>query len=188
MSVSDYTREINNSCRYATDDELDWMAEAGAGTTQESLVVMLGAGPGMLLLGLKDGNPHLRAVVVDRVDPYYTMAHLEGAGYQSNIEYIVGMSSEVGREWSRGKIDLLIVDTDHTEATTREEIEVWLPHVKPGGLIFFHDYDPVGTWFEKQERYPGVKLAVDDLMRTYKKAARVGTAIIYQKMEIPRTK
>ena len=180
MTVSEYTKSINDSCRYATDDELDWMSEFSKSLGKDSLVVMLGAGTGSLLLGLKDGRRDLHAVVIDHNNYYYAEAHLKGNGYEKNVEFVLGDSVDIGKSWGK-KIDLLIVDTDHTENTTRQEIDIWMPHVESGGLIFFHDYDPVGTWFEDKEQYPGVKVAVDDRMSGYQFVRRVGTAIIFKK-------
>ncbi len=37
--------------------------------------------------------------------------------------------------------DALLIDTDHTYATTAEEFRLWSPKVKPGGIILFDDID-----------------------------------------------
>lgn len=180
--TSQYTREINDSCPYATDEELDWMGETSSKLSQDALVVMLGVGPGVMLLGLEDGRLDLEVAAIDNRSFNYAQAHLQGRVNDSrNVHFILGDSVEVGREWDR-KVDLLIVDTDHTEETTRREIEVWLPRVKTRGLVFFHDYDPSGTTFDEKEHYPGVKRAVDDLMSKYTFVGRVGTAAIYRKI------
>ncbi len=184
MSVSAYTKEINDSCRYATDGELDWMSDVGPSL---DLVVMLGAGTGSLLLGLKDGKRDLHAVIIDHNNYYYAEAHLKGAGYDENVEFILGDSVKVGESWPKSrKIDLLIVDTDHTEDTTNKEIDIWMPHIRSGGLVFFHDYDPAETWFEDKEQYPGVKKAVDEKMSGYQVFVRVGTAIVYKKLKVKK--
>lgn len=180
-----YARQVNDMCHYATDEELDWMMEWGREkrVQHDAFVVMLGAGPGVLLLALKEHNRHLQATVVDVQRTTYVEQYLEdmGANEFNSVEFIVGDSIRVGREWVGRKVDLLIVDTDHTEATTELEIETWLPHVFEDGVIFFHDYDASGTWFEKQEQYPGVKAAVDRLMVEHTFVGRVGTAAIYRK-------
>lgn len=56
-------------------------------------------------------------------------------------------------------IDLLHLDGLHTEAAVRHDLEVWLPKIRPGGLLLLHDVD-VHTknfgvwkiWTELQER------------------------------------
>ena len=61
-------------------------------------------------------------------------------------EIIHGNTHDVGIDWSKksgGKpnIDLLFVDAGHDEANVRPDIEIWLPLVRPGGTVIFHDYD-----------------------------------------------
>jgi len=36
-------------------------------------------------------------------------------------------------------VDLIFIDTDHSEESTRKETDIWLPYVKNGGGIGFHD-------------------------------------------------
>ena len=72
---------------------------------------------------------------------------------------LLGDSAEVGRKWTGPKVDLVSVDGDHSEKQCRADIEAWLPHVKPGGVMWFHDY--VAYPFQ------GVINAVDDLMRDH---------------------
>ena len=38
-------------------------------------------------------------------------------------------------------IDLLVVDAGHDVANVKPDIEDYVPHVKPGGYVFFDDYD-----------------------------------------------
>lgn len=53
-------------------------------------------------------------------------------------------------------IDVLNIDSDHTYETTKEEITKWLPLVKPGGLVMFHDY--------RHPNAPGVSEAIEELI------------------------
>jgi spermidine synthase len=176
-----YAMQVNGFAPYATDDELEWMAEFGKTLKPSSQVVMLGAGPGVLLLALKEHNRDLSAHVVDIAGHDYVRHYLKDMQGEENVTYEIGDSTIAGQGWEDPLIDLLIVDTDHTEDTTTHEIETWMPHVRTGGIIFFHDYDAVGTRFEHQEQYPGVKVAVDAMMSRYKLVARIGCSIIYQK-------
>jgi len=55
-------------------------------------------------------------------------------------------------------VDMIFVDTDHTVETTRREVELWLPYVREGGILAFHDIytsaDGVQiVWRELQERF-----------------------------------
>lgn len=51
------------------------------------------------------------------------------------------------------QLDLVIVDAIHTEESVDEDIHLWTPKVRVGGIICGHDYD--------NRRFPGVKIAVD---------------------------
>jgi len=61
------------------------------------------------------------------------------AAYRDVITTLRGRSAEVGREWTRGPVDVLFIDGDHSYAGVTADIEAWVPHVRRGGLILFHD-------------------------------------------------
>jgi len=184
--MTSYAYNVNYLCHYATDEELEWMTQYGREIKEDNRihnVVMLGAGPGVLLLALKEYNRDLKATVIDHVRCDYVNAYLRDMQASDNVLFVVDDSIKTGRNWIGGSIDLLIVDTSHTEQTTREEIQAWIYHVRESGTVFFHDYDAKGTWFEDQDQYPGVKMACDDLMPKYgwDQVGRVGTAAIYRR-------
>lgn len=172
--------DLNHRQRYATDEEIEWVRQTTAELPAGSLVIMLGAGPGVLLAAAKDGNPTMHAFVVDIDTCDYLTAHLRhyGPQYADNVFTLVGDSAAVGTRYEGRTADLLIIDADHTERGVFNDIVSWLGHVSPGGLILCHDYDATGTWFADQEQYPGVRVAVDKLFRNYVKLGRVGTSMI----------
>lgn len=53
-------------------------------------------------------------------------------------------------------IDVLNIDSNHTYEGTFKEINIWVPEVKKGGLVFFHDYD--------HPKAPGVSQAINELI------------------------
>jgi predicted O-methyltransferase YrrM len=63
------------------------------------------------------------------------------ARYRDVIATLRGRSAEVGNEWNRGGIDVLFIDGDHSFEGVTADIRAWVPHVKPGGLVLFHDSD-----------------------------------------------
>jgi len=63
--------------------------------------------------------------------------------------------SSLNKEWGE-QIDVLNIDSDHTYETTKAEIIRWVPFVKQGGLVFFHDWE--------HPRCPGIRQAVDELI------------------------
>ena len=72
-----------------------------------------------------------------------------------NWEHRQESSLEAGRGWEL-PIDLLFVDSLHHYEYVKEESEIWLPYVKSGSYVLYHDY--YDTTFKS-----GVKKAVDEL-------------------------
>ena len=50
-----------------------------------------------------------------------------------------GTSQEIAMNFSRS-IDLLFIDGDHSLDGCRQDVESWLPYVRSGGIVLFHDY------------------------------------------------
>jgi hypothetical protein len=55
------------------------------------------------------------------------------------IHWHIARSQDVGRAWTEGEVDLVVVDGDHSPEGCREDFEVWSPHVSALGAIAFHD-------------------------------------------------
>jgi predicted O-methyltransferase YrrM len=49
-----------------------------------------------------------------------------------------GMSYEFSKGFTE-KIDLLFIDANHEYDAVMRDFEEWSPHLKPGGIIAFHD-------------------------------------------------
>ncbi|MFH1046613.1 MAG: class I SAM-dependent methyltransferase [Candidatus Omnitrophota bacterium] len=107
------------------------------------------------------------------IDTWYNDAMPQGRGdiydeflaniaeYKDRIEPIRGYSYEVVVNWPpERQIDFLWIDADHSYEGCRQDIEDWLPFVKKGGLVLFHDYRDA----------PGVRLAVDQAVEQGKLA------------------
>jgi len=88
------------------------------------------------------------------------------------IDQIHGDSRKVGRTWNRGPVDMVFVDDGHFYSECKGDIETWLPHVRDGGMMVFHDY---GGKYGK-----GVVEAVDELMVCYERVAQVGTLVAFR--------
>jgi predicted O-methyltransferase YrrM len=54
------------------------------------------------------------------------------------------------------EVDLIFVDADHRENEVRSDILKWFQYIRNKGIIAFHDYG--------HPNYPGVRIAVDELM------------------------
>lgn len=187
------SKQLNEQCPYATPDELDYLRELAKTFPDNACVVMIGAGPGVMAIALLEGNKNLDLSIVDIESYYYAKRHIDSYfGILENVSFYLAPSEFLGRVWSKrkqeNKIDLLIVDGDHSYEGVSEDIKSWLGNVKEDGLIFFHDYDATGTQFENVVRYPGVKQAIEEHLVNYANSnsslwierTRVGTSIVFQ--------
>lgn len=94
---------------------------------------------------------------------YVHQANLAAAGLAGRSKQIKGDSWQVGRNWQQGPIDLLFIDGDHTYEGVMRDIAAWLPHVRAGGTIIFHDAAPV-TNKEPHQLHHEVHRAIDDAL------------------------
>jgi len=168
------SEERNNITRYAFGNELTWLRNAAKDFKH---AVMIGAGPGVMALALKEGNPDLKLLVLDINTCYYTEAHLRAAGFHD-----VGFAQENSNTYNyKGpKLDFLLVDGDHTYEGVIKDIKNWIDRVKSGGIIFFHDFEVVND-----DKTNGVAQAIDKaragkIMEAIK-IASPGISAVYRK-------
>ena len=67
------------------------------------------------------------------------------------------MSSEVVSQFEDESLDVVFIDLTHTYESVKEDIGLWLPKVKRGGILSGHDYE---------DSWPGVVKAVDEMLPT----------------------
>lgn len=75
------------------------------------------------------------------------------APYQERIEPNRGRSLDVASVWSR-PLDFLFIDGDHSYEGCSTDLKAWLPFVKKGGWIAFHDSGEPGVARAIAERLP----------------------------------
>jgi predicted O-methyltransferase YrrM len=75
------------------------------------------------------------------------------SSYRKMIETHRGLSAAVAASWNR-PIDLLFVDGDHSYDGCGSDIRAWLPFVRPGGWVAFHDSAEVGVSRAIAEFFP----------------------------------
>lgn len=73
----------------------------------------------------------------------------------SNVSAMKMKSSEAVGHFANESIDLVYIDSIHTEDEVAQCIREWLPKIRPAGVLSGHDYS---------EAWPGVILAVDSLL------------------------
>ena len=62
-------------------------------------------------------------------------------------------TSKEAAGWVRRSLDFVFIDANHSYESVGQDIELWSPLVRPGGLLSGHDYGGA---------YKGVKRAVDE--------------------------
>jgi len=62
-------------------------------------------------------------------------------------------------------IDVLLIDGDHHYSVVDADIKNWVPRVRKGGVLIFHDYAPNAGNMAMFPELEGVKRAVDELCK-----------------------
>ncbi len=63
------------------------------------------------------------------------------AGVEDAMTLVQMRTDAAARTWTKGPIDYLYVDADHSYAGCKSDLELWWPHLRVGGLIAGDDYD-----------------------------------------------
>jgi predicted O-methyltransferase YrrM len=135
------------------------LAQESAGPVLE-VGSYLGASAACLAMGIAD-RPALegRSDRLYCVDTWMNDAMSEGnrdtlAEFRSNVSrfsdsivVLQGRSVDVARGFGQ-RLGLLFIDGDHSYEGVSADIDAWLPHLRPGGVVAFHD---VG-WAEGVQR------------------------------------
>lgn len=169
---------------YLTHAEVDALKDLATGLPQGAAIVNIGAGNGTSGLAFMEARKDLRLFTIDIQRESSPFGCLEGeeavfrdAGHWGDPRHtqIHGDSKDVGRNWQHGPVDLVFVDGGHQEHEAKGDISIWLPHIKPGGLMAVHDYEKAAkAWI-------GVDKAVKDLLLgIYEQVLRVDTLIAFR--------
>ena len=176
-SVADWTQ-------YLTHDEVDALQELARSLPPVPIVVNIGAGNGTSGLAFMESRPDLRLFTIDiqaESSPHGCLqgeeAVFRSAGFWGDPRHtqIHGDSKAVGKAWEYGPADLVFVDGGHQYHEAYGDITIWLPHIKPGGIMAVHDV-------EKRIRVWGdVNRAVHDLLiGAYDQVLWVDTLIAFR--------
>jgi predicted O-methyltransferase YrrM len=75
-------------------------------------------------------------------------------GLTDHITLVRDFGSVVGRDWTGPPVGMLFVDGDHRREFVIADVEAWRPHLVPGAVVAFDDYD--------RSTHPDVPAVVDD--------------------------
>lgn len=142
-------RELLKTCPYCTPDEIDLLQSISLTLHNDCTVVMIGAGPGELLMALlEDTLTRINSTVIDIVTTNWAQKHIESddkiaSHNSSSIQYVIDDSFNYGSNYpaTQPPIDLLIVDGDHTPMGVQRDIEAFHFHLNTPSIIWFHDYN-----------------------------------------------
>lgn len=136
-------------------------------------VVDLGAGSGTAALAVFAEAPpgRVRVITVDNEAEALDWAglavgNIERADDWERIQADAADSSSLLPTTREGpNIDLLLVDAEHAYQAVKDELAAWLPLLREGGLVWVHDYGDPKDFGLHSKVTPGVKRAVNELVR-----------------------
>lgn len=121
---------------------------------------------GCQLLGLSNlllhefNNSEIMAIDIVDQNPIERERMLQN--FPKRFTFILGSSLTTHNYFREKELDVIYIDTDpHTLDQLKEEMELWIPKVKPGGLVILHDY--------AHPMHPDVKICVDEYCRANNK-------------------
>jgi SAM-dependent methyltransferase len=168
---------LNAQLPYLFGNEIQYFNKLGTELLDET-VVMLGVGPALMALALLETAP--AGVVLsgyDHADLSSAYAHVRAAELPQEIWFVNEDTAKASDYYFDGSVDLLLVDGDHTYEGVKRDIEAWWSKVKPGGLLFFHDYI-------KLEDDNGVAEALEACKNeNWEEVEKVGISIVYRKIK-----
>ena len=86
---------------------------------------------------------------------------------------LLKLTSEKAALKVKGEIDFLLIDGNHEDEFVALDCKLWLPKVKPGGFVGFHDYNNVA--------FAGVRKAVDENTQGWEQVDSVWDMIVKKK-------
>lgn len=146
--------------------------ECAPGKTEAARIVEVGSWVGRTAIAMADAGAEVTCV--DPWREYGNYADVLSAAYaQYGSEHVyntflrnigtrkdrsihpVRKTSLAAAAAMKEQVDMVFIDANHEYEFVKQDIEAWLPHVRPGGIIAGHDYGFA--------MFPGVKQAVDEL-------------------------
>lgn len=152
--------------------------------TKAERVVMIGSGLGVLsAVVMEYSKAFLLSIDIHSVDKETENLKAIGLWDPSRIVQVLAESANFGFAWmssSTSLFDVAVVDGGHEYYQVKPDIKAWVPHLRPGGIIFFHDYKAT----DAPLHHPGVGQAVEESeVANWPVFGREGWSIAFQKPE-----
>lgn len=138
--------------------EIDWLRMEALLLPRNPIIINIGAAAGVSTLALLCARPDALIYSCETDPGAGEYSSLARAGLDAARVIRLGESAQAGRDFE-GEVDFIFVDGGHEVDQVMRDIDAWLPHLRAGGVIAFHDYNNANL--------PGVREAVDDLLMNY---------------------
>ena len=181
MTLTAMELAAHRNFQYLDADCIQGLHELARALPKDPMVINVGAGFGTSALAFLESRPDLHLITVDAHDSPTDIGSLSQeretmveAGFAASVRYdqIHSFSMPAGEDWIRGPVDLVFVDASHSYEACKGDALAWLTHLKPNGIMAFHDY-----W----ERYGyEVIRAVDEIMAPYEQVMNVSCLVAYR--------
>lgn len=161
---------------YLTRREVDFLKELAEKLPEYPIIINVGAGAGTSTISFLEARKDCKVISIDiltteqetTTNEHLRLAEIDKEDAERVIR-IWGDSSQTGRAWPFGWIDMVFVDGDHMAPGIQADIEAWLPHLQ--GIMAFHDYT--------RKHWPDVKVVVDKAMQGYEVIGHINTVKAY---------
>lgn len=80
--------------------------------------------------------------------------NIESCGYSEDVSIYKMTSEDAAYKFPNQLIDICFIDANHEYEEVKKDINLWLPKVKPGGILAGHDIDFPGVWRAVNECLP----------------------------------
>lgn len=67
--------------------------------------------------------------------------NLTASGYSDHVSILLSTTLAAARLVADRSLDVLFIDADHRYSAVKADLSAWLPKMKPGALVFGHDFE-----------------------------------------------
>lgn len=136
-------------------EEIKWLKEEMLFLPESPILVNIGAAAGVSTLAMLEAKPKATIYSCEIDLGAGELVQIERAGLDVSRVIRLGESARAGYDFE-GEVDFIFVDGGHSSDQVMRDIDAWLPHLKIGHVIAFHDYN--------NPDFPTVKEGVDDVI------------------------
>jgi SAM-dependent methyltransferase len=152
------------SRRYLAQEDVDCIRSLAALLPENALVANIGAGAGTTALAVFAERPAatIQIVSIDNREEelHWMVQAVDNIGRAGDHREILDDAIRASDEFQDRSVDLLMVDLSYS---VREVMEAWFSKLKPGGLLWMHDYGDPRAFGIDQDAVPEVRIVADEL-------------------------